>query len=324
MKSLSAWLLFAALWMASVLATPALAQTARIFWAAGDFPASPGEIGVINEDGTGLQTIHTGLDFVENIDVDPANQHIYWNERRRIFNNGPWASMIRRSDFNGGNIVTLVTVQNEISGLSLDLVNNKMYWTQGNPGGPSLEQSDLTGANQQTIQSGLFTPALEADPAAGKVFWGTQSSIRSSGLNGGPQQILHTNTGDQILGLTVDPAQDVYWTSAAFLTPGLRSGDQAGTNFAPIAVPNSSKPLGIDYEPTIDRVFWTEKDFGTIRVFDPIGGTSGVVGSGFIKPIDVAAIVVPEPAGLPLVGLALLALARRNWSDVLPGALRRP
>ncbi len=309
MKTLFGWATLAILWIGLVFVPQADAQTARIFWAAGDYPASPGEIGVVNEDGTGLQTIHTGLAFVENLDVDGANQHIYWNERRRVSANGPFMSRIRRSDFSGTNIVDLVTVANEISGLSLDLVNNKMYWTQGNVGGPpTVERADLTGANQQTIQSGYFTPAIEADPAAGKVFWGAQSSVWHATLAGSSPQQLFTNPGDIILGLTVDPNQDVYWTSAAVSTGGVRVGDQGGTSFQPIAFPISTK-LGIDYEPTVNRVFFAEKDLGQIQAFDPIGGTSQVVAFGLVKPIDVAALVIPEPGALSLAALGLLAVS---------------
>ena len=270
------------------------AQTTRIFWAEGDYPAAPGKIGVTNADGTGQSIIHNGLAFVENLDIDPANQHIYWIERTG--GGSAFNTRIRRSNFDGTGIVDLLNIPNIVSGLSLDLTNSKMYWTQGNSSGPAtLHRADLSGASVQTLLSGFLAPALEADPASGKVFWGHAGAVHYANLNGTSPQQLYSSPADLILGLTVDPANDVYWTSAQAISIGVRVGDQAGSGFQALPLSSPAKSLGIDYEPVLDQVYWTEKDTGHLMVYDTTSSTDHIVLSGLLKPSDVAVYYVPEP-----------------------------
>jgi len=133
------------------------AKAARIYWTdpmGSNVPAP--NVDVIrsaNADGTGIQTLVTGLDEPRGIALDPVNRKLYWAE--------PGSLAIRRTNLNGsGPIESLVPAMDGVSSIALDVQAGKMYWTDAannhnvNPG--LVRRANLDGsAVENVVTAGL-------------------------------------------------------------------------------------------------------------------------------------------------------------------------
>ncbi|QDU89311.1 hypothetical protein Pla175_27000 [Pirellulimonas nuda] len=314
------------------LASGAAAQAVKVFYSEGD---SSGliqpihSIGVVNSDGTGKQTIHSGLGFVPNLDIDPLNQHIYWLELTG--GNNVYNSRIRRSDFNGSNLVDLVVNRDELGGLSLDLSQGKIYWIeQQNLNGPgAVYASDLNGLNIQTIATSVLeSRTLEVDSNSG-VYGGLTSNIEffSAPLAGGPTTpLVALPAQTETWGMTVDTGAGNFYWSESSSTGGVIATSSIATPARQV-VPGSGSltdfPLGLDFDPITNKLYWGSVDssgsqlVGRISYAEPNGASRQTLPLAFDAAVhDVAVLAVPEPSTLWLCA-ALLALRRSSVSTQL-------
>ena len=310
--------------------SPAVAiPTAKVFYAhANTNPGlghgCPCTIGVVNDDGTGNQTIHTNLTgpSVFAIDIDPANEHIYWTEHDRV----------RRSKFDGTGIIDVVTNLSDLTGLSLDLVNERVYWVERfdaaqNPNSGTAGSADLNGINLdvQTHLTGLNRPfGIEVDPINSmKFYFGgeTQGSptLQRADLNGANLQTIVTIANASSFGVTVDPdlpslaSPQLYFTTTGSGIDKVRSSDLDGSNLQTLSVPTQSGGLfGIDVLPSENRIFWVSKNSYYIATSKTSGTQYQLVLSSMPgSPTDVAVMpfVIPEPSAITLAALALLGMS---------------
>jgi hypothetical protein len=121
-----------------------------------------GDIRRANLDGTGQQTLLTGLDRPFSIALDVAHGTMYWS--------GVFAE-IGRANLDGTGEETLYTTSTDsLNGLALDLVNDKMYWAEYGNGFPNtgqIKRANLDGTGQETLFTGLDEPvaiALQVGP----------------------------------------------------------------------------------------------------------------------------------------------------------------
>ena len=101
-----------------------------------------------NLNGSNLQTFATGLGTLESILVTGSN--LYWTEKI-----GETQGKIRRANLNGSNIEDLITLSSVPVGIAIDIVNNKVYWTDTKG---RIRRVDLNGSNIEDIVMGLVAP----------------------------------------------------------------------------------------------------------------------------------------------------------------------
>ena len=313
--------LVALAWLVVLSHTALCSPIAQIFYAHantnfGFGHGCPCTIGVVNDDGSGNQTIHTNLagPSVFGIDIDPANEHIYWTEYDRI----------RRSDFDGANVVDLVTNLSDLSGLSLDLVNGNMYWVERfdpnqSPNSGQVGRAQLNGNNPQTIIAGLNRPfGIEADAQnSNQIYVGNEistTSLFSADLNGGNIQSLGLPPNNEgPLGVTVDPsAADAQLYYTAFGPDSIQTAKFDGTNNLVVPTPAQFGGLfGIDAEPTLGKIAWVSKGGFYVAMSD-LGGTNYqlVLPNMPGSPTDVAILTleIPEPSTALLAMFAVTSL----------------
>lgn len=185
-----------------------------------------------NLDGSGVETVVTGVVAGLGIDVDPLPGTVYWTEAFGI------ESKIRRADYGGGNVQTVVALAEQVWDVAVDPIGGKIYWADRD----FVRRADLDGGNPQaivaTVQAQIGVLAIAVDPGLGKVYWsevGTGSAfqvparIRRANLDGSnPQSILVEN------GAGVAAAAALVLDASGSLDWG------CGTEPLPIAVPASS------------------------------------------------------------------------------------
>lgn len=112
-----------------------------------------------NLDGTGVTTLVGGLTDPQHIDVDPSGGKMYWVADNRVF----------RADLSGANQQLLYTAvgNQQLSGISVDGVNGRLYFTDWFNG--NIHRSALDGTGLQTIltTSGAFPRSIDVDPLFG-------------------------------------------------------------------------------------------------------------------------------------------------------------
>ena len=129
----------------------------KLYWT-----ESNGRIRRANLNGKGLQNIASDLDPINGIAI--AGNKIYWAE-----GTDGGGGKIRHANLNGSNFGTLVSFQQVPSGVAIDPVGNKLYWTEANG---SIRRANLNGKNIQNVVSGLVSPNalvlgnVNAGPAA--------------------------------------------------------------------------------------------------------------------------------------------------------------
>ena len=147
---------------------------------------SPGMICSANLNGSGVKNI-TPTDITElaGVAVDPSAGYLYWT----VTEYG--GSVIKRANLDGSNPITLIGGLSSPEGISLDLVNGKIYWTDYNLG--TVKRANLNGTGVQTIETNGGR-GVAVDPQHNKIYWagyGKQTGIWEANLNGtNPQLIL--------------------------------------------------------------------------------------------------------------------------------------
>ncbi|MBL9119086.1 MAG: hypothetical protein JNL80_04130 [Phycisphaerae bacterium] len=158
----------------------------KIYWCvwSGQSPAG-GAIYRCNLDGSGEETIVTGLDRPTRMVLDPANDTVYWTD------SGNW--LIQRASTLGTNLGVTTIIGNPVSpeGLAIDFTTQFVYWTEFNTG--SIKRASL-GGNGVDIEvlvsesDGAGPPRdLGVDFEAGAMYWTdpVHSKIRTSNIAGG-------------------------------------------------------------------------------------------------------------------------------------------
>ncbi len=99
--------------------------------------------------GSGIETLVTGLQSPRDIGLDLAAGKMYWVDYG--------AGNIQRADLDGSNIEDVLTGLQSPAGIALDLTGGKVYWTDWFGG--TVQRSDLIGSNVELVVSQLRHPA---------------------------------------------------------------------------------------------------------------------------------------------------------------------
>ena len=117
----------------------------KVYWTEAN-----GRIRRANLNGKSVQNIASDLDPISGIAI--AGNKLYWTEITE-----EKGGKIRRANLNGSNFGTLVKLPDAPTGIAIDAVGNKLYWTEA---GGNIRRASLSGQNVQKVVSGLPAPAI--------------------------------------------------------------------------------------------------------------------------------------------------------------------
>lgn len=124
---------------------------------------------------------------------------VYWTD--------DLANKIQRSDEDGSNVEDVLTGLDRPTGLDIDTVNGKLYWTNNY----QLMRADLDGSNSEVIYNDLYvTFDIKLDVAGGKMYWthdNGSSRIMSANLDGSGATLVN-NSLNRPSYLTLDPSKN--------------------------------------------------------------------------------------------------------------------
>jgi len=125
--------------------------------------------------------------FARGIAVDSDARTLYWSQADEIWSwslDDPFVPFFRQQ--------LITTGSSQIENLALDVLNGKMYWTDGG----TITRANLDGTELQSVVTNLTNSmALALDAAAGKIYWshsaGGDWQISRANLDGtNPEVIL--------------------------------------------------------------------------------------------------------------------------------------
>ena len=296
------------------------AQAVPIYWT----DISPIGVGLnsaikrANADGSGVETLITGLKHPRGMDLDVPGGKMYWSEAGLLG--------IRRANLDGtGPAETVVPGQNGIAvdDVAVDVSAGKMYWTSCQSpivaGGGRIQRASLDGSGvEDLVTVNLMNPVgIALDLQQGKVYWtdlegyhdGT-GKIQRSDLDGSSVETLIAGI-DEANGLAVDAVGGkIYWPE---LTTGkIQRANLDGSGIEDLVVGlNTPTTIGLDL--LGGKMYWTDSaDVGQLNRIERAnldGSDREVVVSGGF-PWGIA--VVPEPSTALLLVAGISALLRRR------------
>lgn len=133
-----------------------------------------------NLDGTGVEIVVSGH-TVERLEIDDATTTLFWVS----------GSQLLKSNSQGGNITTVVSSTDTVSGLTIDTDNQHLYWSRP---GVGVERVGYDGADRGLIIGDSFwrTTEIYFDSTIDQLFWynDLQGSIKRSNPDGSGTTVL--------------------------------------------------------------------------------------------------------------------------------------
>ena len=231
-------------------------------------------------DGSNIETIVTGVQPWD-LALDVAGGKIYWVSHRAFQNNVQranldgsnveelvsgrggqgigldvaagkmyWAgnSGIHRANLNGSGIETLITGLLNPDSMDLDLIDNKIYWTDSLEG--TIYRANLNGTNIELLVTGLNHPqGLNLDLANGKMYWSNWpplDKIQRANLDGTGIEDIAPGLGG-LEGIALDfNAGKMYWTD--FNIDKIQRANFDGTDIEDLVTTGLSHPQAITFD----------------------------------------------------------------------------
>jgi sugar lactone lactonase YvrE len=188
--------------------------------------------------------------------LDKAGGKIYWT----------YGKTIARAKLDGTAAEALVTRgTSHTYGIALDVVNEKMYWTDY--GTNKILRADLDGtAVEELVTTGLGDPlGLALDLNAGKLYWAdcATDKVQRANLDGTAVEDLVTEGLDWPCGITLDlSAGRMYWTD--YGTNKILRANLDGTSVEELVTTGLISPSGIALDVASGKMYWT--DWGTRKI----------------------------------------------------------
>ncbi len=300
-------------------------QQGHVYWVNDDI--STGRITRTNLDGTGLETFLDGLSNVNAIAVDPAAGHVYWSaqgagntaiNRTNMDGSGTTELVLVdgggiddiavdpaggkmymtvagsndrlvRANLDGSGLEDLTTSPDP-QGITLDLPNGKVYWTdedrqlflRANLDGSTVEELGFTGVAGQGI---------DLDETTGKVYFGVSGTdfyIRRANSDGSQREDVLVGVGSPYAVATDIDGGWIYWTSSGFGPNALWRAPIDGSSQPERLKSSLRSPEGIALDLTAGKVYWTERFDGTIKRADLDGANEEELLEDLSRPTSLA------------------------------------
>lgn len=173
-----------------------------------------------NSDGTNVQNIVTGLVDPTTLQIDSANEHLYWAD------NGPigGSSAIMRSNLDGSLAQTIVSTGYPagLFDFAIDTSNQYLFYTQLKFDGGTIYRTDLNGGSQTTVlnlnsSSPLWPGALALDSSQQQFYYIDKtalgnSQIKRANYDGAGSSLIYDGPGTDMFGaLAYDPLNNILY-----------------------------------------------------------------------------------------------------------------
>jgi len=221
---------------------------------------------------------------------------LYWTE-----DTGTSGNTVKRIDLDplGTPVVMYDAADgvNQPSGIALDAVAAKVYWTEW--GSDRIRRSNLNGTDTPVdlLTTGLTQPySIDLDLLNGQMYWadaiGT-NAIRHANLNGTDVMTVWSMRGDNRdgpHGVALDATNNkMYWTHGRDNKIMRANLDGNGVEPQFIMLDAGSRPVGIALDLVHNKVYWTEYNDDTIGVANLDGsGVDDAFVTGLADPDHVA------------------------------------
>jgi parallel beta-helix repeat protein len=285
--------------------------------------ATTGSILRASLNGSGVQTLVTGLSSPGSVAVDHLGGKVYWTDsatgrigRANLDGSGAqtvvsglsapvalkidaeggkvyWIEVgtpsIKRANLDGSMVETVVSSGlSDPRALDLDMVNGRIYWADD--GSNAIRRANLDGSGVQTLISGLSAPrAIALDVSGGKLYWADQGTARigRANLDGSGMQASFLTVGSDVEGLAVDTVRDqIYWTDNDLLGAHVRRANLDGTGISTVVTTGLallSDPTAVTLGPAVPALSYAITGGNT-------GGAFAIDGTGRITVSSPAAI----------------------------------
>ena len=296
-------------------------DAAAIYWTQIIGPAGTHSIQRADSEGSGIETVVTGLSHPRGITLDVGNDRMYWME--------PGVLKIRSAKLDGSSPTDVVATNDGAAWLALDPNESKMYWTDSD--GSAINSGQITGrirrANldgtniENLVTQNLVHPVgIALDLLHGKIYWtnlehnfdGT-GEIQRSNLDGTNVENILTGI-DEANSLTIDAiGGKLYWTDLR--TKSIQRSNMDGTGLENV-VTGLDSPTSVALNLSEGKMYWTNAgppaSENLIQRSNLDGTNVENVVSGNFFPWGLA--IVPEPSSLILIaiGFAALSTSRRR------------
>ena len=236
-----------------------------------------------------------------------APTKMYWTER-----NGK-SHPIRRSNLDGSNVETLVTLSSRLSGIAIAAYDEMIYWTEWDTG--TIRAAFLDGSNVETLVTGLGSPSsLVVDAYSGKIAWtewdtDTIRMAYARRYRFTYYGALVSDVEDPLslavdhFGGALDAGVGIYWTERE--SNKIHRRDGQGRSVVPLGIDG---PEGIAIDVAGEKMYWADQWTDAIRRSDLDGENIEDLVTGVEDPRDIA--------------LDLVA-GRMYWTEQGTGTIRR-
>ena len=205
---------------------------------------------------------------------------------------------IQRGNLDSTEVEDLVTTGlNLPRSLALDVVRDKMYWTNTNTS--KIQRANLDGSQVEdlvTTADGLDRPSgLALDVGEGKIYWtdyGTFTrKIQRANLDGSQVEDLVTTGLGNPLGLALDVGRGkMYWTD--FSNDKIQRADLDGSDVEDL-VTGLDTPIGLALDVGGSKMYWTDESSDKIQRANLDGSDiEDLVTTGLNRPWSLALDVV--------------------------------
>ena len=132
----------------------------------------------VNLDGAGRETLVPSLPWPNDLLIDFTNSKLYWVDHR--------VDKIQRANLDGSGLEDVIdSGLSQPEGIALDVSARKIYWTDAALG--HIQRANFDGSGVETVLRGLGYPySIKIDPQAAKLYWTEtrEGTVRRANLDG--------------------------------------------------------------------------------------------------------------------------------------------
>lgn len=232
-----------------------------------------------NLDGSDIESLGRALSST--LAVDPERDFVYLTDWYGIYllNRDEWDEYVLKS-----------RSSRAPRDVALDLVNDKVYWTD--PEERAVRRSDRDGSNLEDVLTNLdLAPGeIALDPEEGKVYWSlvydpgysyeSFGGLLRANLDG--SEMEHVVERGEVVGFTLDlQGHKIYWTDARGT---IQRANLDGSSVEDLFAPPVRAPYAVTLDAMKERLYWTDLLSGTVQRADVDGFEHEVLVEGLDTP----------------------------------------
>jgi hypothetical protein len=177
---------------------------------------------------------------------------------------------IRRANLDGSGQQVLLSGLTSPTGLALDLVGGKMYWSYGYPGTGGVLCANLDGSALTTLVGGVFSPTdIALDLAGGQMYWAfgtftTPAGIQRANLDRSGLTTLVSGL-NSARGITLDLPSGKMYVSEGFHGAGTIRRYNLDGSGEEVLLTDLSRPVEMALDVPSSKMYFSDAEDGIIR-----------------------------------------------------------